>query len=202
MRNRKLSRGLQVIFTLPHFLSWVTVGGIMTHLLSSSGALNSMLATFGIASVPFLSSGPVFRFLIVFTEIWKESGWTCIIYLAAMAGIDPALYESADLDGANRFQRAMYITIPCIRSTAAILLIMAVGNVMSAGFDQILNLYNPTVIPSADIIDTYIYRITFKQAPNYGLSTAIGLFKGVINCILLLSANFVVGKLDRDSRMI
>ena len=202
VRSVRLSRTLQVVYTLPHFLSWVTISGIMLHLLASSGAANSLLTILGLHTVPFLSDGIIFRAIIVFTEIWKESGWSSIVYLAAIASIDPSFYESATIDGVNRLQKAWYITFPCIRSTAAVLLILAVGGVMSAGFDQVFNLYNPTVYKYADIIDTYIYRITFEQAPNYGLSTAVGLFKGIINAVLLFSANYVVGRLDRDARMI
>ncbi|GHU72860.1 protein lplB [Clostridia bacterium] len=202
MKNRRLSRGLQIVYSLPHFLSWVTVGGILTHLLASSGAVNSLLKSLGLAQVGFLSSGGIFRGLVVVSNIWKEGGWTSIIYLAAIAAIDPALYESASLDGATRFQRAWHITIPSIRPTAAVMLILALGGAMSQGFDQIFNLYNPTVFSVADIIDTYIYRITFQRAPNYGVSTAVGMFKGVCNAVLLLAANWVVARLDPDSRML
>ncbi|MDF2927020.1 MAG: binding-protein-dependent transport system inner rane component [Paenibacillaceae bacterium] len=200
--SSKLRRGLQIVFTLPHFLSWVTISGIMMNLLSTDGMLNSLITALGGQPVGFLTEGNIFRGLLVFSGIWKEAGWSSIIYMAAIVGIDPALYESATIDGASRFQRIWHITWPGIRSTAAILLIMSVGYSISGNFDQVFNLYNPIVMKWADIIDTYVYRISFQQTPDYGLSTAVGLFKGVVNCILLLSANFIIGRLDSDSRMI
>lgn len=200
--SNKLRRVLQIIFTLPHFLSWITISGIMLALFSTDGAINGLLNAIGAAPVAWLSSGPVFRGILVVSDIWKEAGWTCIIYMAAIAGIDPSLYESAKMDGANRFQCAVHITWPEIKSTAAILLIMQMGNLMGGNFDQIFNMYNPTVYKAADIIDTYIYRITFLQSADYGVSTALGLFKGITNCVLLLSANYVVGKLNKQSKML
>ena len=200
--SNKLRRGLQIILTLPHFLSWVTISGIMIALFSTDGAVNGMLTALGGSSVSWLSNGFVFRGILIFTDIWKEAGWTCIIYMATIAGIDPSLYESARIDGANRFKCAMYITWPAIMGTAAILLIMQVGNFMNGNFDQIFNLYNPTVFKASDIIDTYIYRISFLQSADYGVSTAVGLFKGITNCILLLTANFIVGKMNKEARVI
>ncbi len=200
--SNKLRKVLQIILTLPHFLSWITISGIMLALFSTDGAVNGLINSLGEASVPWLSNGAIFRGILVFTDIWKEAGWTCIIYMAAIAGIDPALYESARIDGANRFKSALHITWPAIKSTAAILLVLQVGGLLSGNFDQIFNLYNPTVYKAADIIDTYIYRITFLQSADYGVSTAIGLFKGITNCILLLSANFAVGKLNKESKII
>jgi putative aldouronate transport system permease protein len=200
--SSKLKKTLQIIFTLPHFLSWITISGIMLALFATDGMLNNLILTLGGSPVKWLSNGPIFIAVLIFTEIWKGAGWTCIIYMAAIAGIDPELYESAKIDGANRLKCAIHITWPSIKGTAAILLIMQVGRAMNANFDQIFNLYNPTVYNVADIIDTYIYRITFLQSANYGVSTAIGLFKGLTNCILLLSANYIVGKMNKESRMI
>lgn len=200
--SNKLRRGLQIIFTLPHFLSWVTISGIMIAIFSTEGAVNGMLEALGRSPVEWLSNGAVFRGILVFTDIWKEGGWTCIIYMAAIAGIDPSLYESARIDGANRFKCALHITWPAIMGTAAILLIMQVGNFMNGNFDQIFNLYNPTVFKASDIIDTYIYRISFKEAADYGVSTAVGLFKGITNCTLLVAANFIVGRMNKDAKMI
>jgi len=196
------ARSMQVVYTLPHFLSWITIAGIMKQLLRSSGAINSLLTLSGRDPVNFLTNGDIFRFILLFTDVWKESGWSCIIYMAAIAGIDPTLYESATLDGANRFKKAWHITLPSVRTTIAVLLILAVGGIMGGNFDQVFNLYNPTVFGKGDIIPTYIYRITFEKAPNYGFSTAVGLFQGTVNGIMLLFANFLVGKIDPDARMI
>ena len=157
--------------------------------LGDQGFINNILALLGMQRVQFMVEPNLFRWLLVITDIWKESGWTCIMYLAAMAGIDPSLYESATIDGANRWDKIVAITWPGIRELASILLILAIGNAMNVSFDQVFNLYSPPVYNTADIIDTYVYRITFKITPDYGFSTAVGLFKGVINCTLLLVAN-------------
>ncbi|MDF2924804.1 MAG: binding-protein-dependent transport system inner rane component [Paenibacillaceae bacterium] len=200
--GRKLGRTLQIVYTLPHFLSWVTISAIMMNLFASSGAVNGLIDQLGGENVKFLNDGGIFRVLLVTTQIWKEAGWSCIIYMAAIAGIDQSQYESATIDGATRFQKALFITLPSLKNVAAILLLLSIGHAMDAGFDQVFNMYNPTVYQSADIIDTYIYRISFMQAADYGLSTALGLFKGVINCALLLIANFVVGKMSAESKII
>lgn len=189
LRSRKLQRTLQTVFSFPHFLSWVTISGILVNFLGDQGFVNSLLVLVGLPKAQLLVNPQAFRWLIVITDMWKESGWTCIMYLAAMASIDPGLYESAKIDGANRLQRIWHITWPGIRDVAAVLLVLAVGNIMNGNFDQIFNMYSPTVYSTSDIIDTYIYRITFQFRPDYGLSTAVGLFKGVINCLLLVAAN-------------
>lgn len=199
LRSRKLRRTLQTIYTFPHFLSWVTLAGIIMNFLGDQGFVNNVLAALGMRRSEFMVNPQMFRGLLVFSDIWKESGWTCIMYLAAMAGIDPSLYESATIDGANRWNKIVAITWPGIRELAAILLILAVGNAMNVSFDQVFNLYSPPVYSSADIIDTYVYRITFKMTPDYGFSTAVGLFKGVINCALLMIANGIQKRLSDSS---
>jgi len=201
LRYSKLKRSLQTIYTFPHFLSWVIVAGILRNLLASNGALNNLISTLGGERVSFLTTPGIFRPLLVISAIWKESGWDCIIYLTAITAIDPTLYESADIDGANRWHKMLHITWPGMKHTAVILLILAVGHAMNAGFDQIFNMYNPAVYSVADIIDTYVYRITFELQPDYGFSTAVGLFKGVTNCVLLLSANAVAKRMS-DSAVI
>ncbi len=195
LRDGIYKKTLQTVFTLPHFLSWIIISGIITNVLSSDGAINSLLAFFGIEGINFLGSSGLFRPLLYFTDIWKEAGWGTIIYLATISSIDPTLYEAATLDGANRLQKARFITLPSLQSTIVIMFILALGGVMNAGFDQIFNLYNPTVYETGDIIDTYIYRITFQSSmTDYGFSTALGLFKSLINCFLLVSTNLFVKK--------
>jgi putative aldouronate transport system permease protein len=196
LKFRKLSRTLQTIYTFPHFLSWVVLSGIVMNLLGNEGAINNLIAITGGERVSFLADPNIFRVLVIVTDIWKESGWSCIMYLAAMAAIDPALYESATIDGANRWHRAIFITWPGVRDMATILLILAIGNAMNANFDQI---YNLAVFSSADILDTYVYRISFQLQGDFGFSTAVGLFKGVINCGLLLTANAIVKKFNKTS---
>jgi putative aldouronate transport system permease protein len=195
----KFKRTVQTIITFPHFLSWIIISGIMMKLLGDQGAVNGMLWTLGMEKAGFMTNPATFRGILVATDIWKESGWSCIMYLAAISSIDPSLYESATIDGANRFQRILYITLPGIAYMMCILLILACGSIMNANFDQVFNMYNPSVYKTADIIDTYIYRITFQMKPDYGFSTAVGLFKGVVNMILVLSANKIVKRIGGTS---
>ncbi|MCL2058039.1 MAG: ABC transporter permease subunit [Oscillospiraceae bacterium] len=196
LRLRKFKRVTQTIFTFPHFLSWVLVAGIVMNILSMNGAINNLIYSLGGVKYQFLTDKALFRYILIFFLTWKQSGWSCILYLAAITAIDPALYEAATIDGANRWHRIRYITWPGISTIVVVTFILRIGYSMDAGFDQIINMYNPTVYEVADIIDTYIYRITFQRPSNFGLSTAVGLFKGVTNCILLLSANFIAKKFN------
>ncbi|MEG6613541.1 ABC transporter permease subunit [Pseudoclostridium thermosuccinogenes] len=189
LREGAYKKGLQTVYTFPHFLSWVIIAGIVRNLFSNDGAINNLLFLLGAEKYNFLASNNLFRPLLFITDIWKEAGWSSIIYLATIAGISPELYEAASIDGANRFQRIIHITWPELRSTVVLLLILAVGNCMNAGFDQVYNLYNPLVYDSGDIIDTYVFRITFLTNPDFGVSTAVGLFKSFINMFLLIAAD-------------
>lgn len=189
LRTKKYKRFLQTIYTFPHFLSWVIVSGIVFNFLGNTGAFNSFLQTIGLHKINFLMNKSIFRYLLVYSEVWKEAGWSTILYLAAIAGIDPTLYEAATVDGANRWYKIKYITWPGIQNIVVIMFIMTVGTIMVAGFNQVFNLYNEVVYDVGDIISTYVYRISFQQAPDYGVSTAVGLFNGLINFILLMLAN-------------
>lgn len=191
----KFKRLVQTVYTFPHFLSWIIIAGISVNLLGDQGAVNNFLTVLGFPKTSLLTNTSTFRGLIYFSSVFRESGYSCIIYLAAIAGINSELYEAATVDGANRFKKIIHITWPGITSTALVLFILAVGNVMNGGFDQIFNLYNPMVYKVADIIDTYIYRSTFEKAAEFGVSTAVGLFKATLNFILLLLA-------DRTSRAV
>ncbi|MEG1891316.1 MAG: ABC transporter permease subunit [Clostridia bacterium] len=185
LRPGRYKKTLQTVFTFPYFLSWVVVGSIALNLLGSDGIINNLIALSGGDKQQFLANKAFFRPLLYISSIWKSAGWTSIIYLAAMSSISPELYEAAMIDGANKFQRMLHITLPCIRSTIVVMLLLAVGNTMNAGFDQIFNMYNPTVLSVADILDTYIYRITFQISGDFGFSTAVGLFKSIVNFTLL-----------------
>lgn len=191
----KLKRVYQTILTFPHFLSWVVLGGIVVNLLKDQGILNQLLQLVGAGKNTVLTDGTQFRALIFLSNIWKEAGWSTILYMAAIAGINPELYEAARVDGANRFKQAWYITWPCIMSTALVLLILQVGAAMNGGFDQIFNLYNSSVFKQADIIDTYVYRSAFQSADGFGFTTAVGLTKSLINFALLFITNKTVSKL-------
>lgn len=198
MRGTRLKKVYQTIFTFPHFLSWVVVASIVTTFFSGSGVVNQVLQSFGMEKIQFLANGKVFRTLLYLTENWKEIGWNAIIYMAAITGIDPTLYEAASIDGASRLRQIWHITLSALRPTIAIMFVLKVGNIMNAGFEQIFNMRNDVVKASAQIVDTYIYDITFQATPNYGFSTAVGLFKGVVNFVLLTGANQLVGFLTGE----
>ena len=193
VKIQRFKKSVQTILTFPHFLSWVIVAGIMMNILANNGAVNNLLAAMGMEKYQFMTDKGLFRYILIFSLTWKESGWSTILYIAAITGIDPALYEAATIDGANRFQRIWYITIPGIMNMIAIQFVLRVGAVMEGGFDQIFNLYTAPVYDTGDIIDTYIYRLSFVKSSgvNLGFPTAVGLFKNVINFILLMLANGV-----------
>ena len=194
MRGKRLKRLYQTVYTFPHFLSWVVVAALMQNFFSNSGIINSLITSMGGEGIDFLANSSLFRPLLYATSNWKEAGWSAIIYIAAIAGINPELYESATIDGASRFQRVLHITLPGIMPTICIMLILSVGNIMNGSFEQIFNLRNGAVAQVANTIDVYVYDITFNATPNYGFSTAVGLFKSIVNFVMLLVANIVVEK--------
>lgn len=189
VRQNRVKRFFQTLYTFPHFLSWIIVAGIVTNYLSSEGAVNQIITALGGSKTAFLTTPRLFVPIIFITNIWKEVGWNAVIYIAAIAGINPELYEAAIVDGATRFQQTIHVTWPGIRSTAAILLVLCAGCMMNNGFEQIFNLYNPTVYDVSDIIDTYVYRRTFSAGMTFGTSTAVGLFKSIVSCILIYVTN-------------
>lgn len=200
LSKNKLRKVYQTFFTFPHFISWIVLSGIVANMFSQNGIYNQISSLFGVSqSLSPLVSTESFRPIVYISYVWKEMGWDSIIYLAALAGINPELYESASIDGANRFQRILHITWPCIRSTTAILLILNIGQIMSGvSFDQIFNLYSSPVYSVADTMDTYIYRETFTAGMDYGYSTAIGLIKSVVNMVLVVVSNKIVTALGED----
>ena len=196
MRGRKLKRVYQTVYTFPHFLSWITVSSILMNFLSNGGAVNAVLASLGMKRVDFLSNTQLFRPLLYLTHNWKEMGWNSIIYMAAIAAIDPTLYEAAKVDGASRWQQIWHVTLPGIKQTIVVLFIHEVGRTMNADFEQIFYLQNAAVKSTSEILDTYVYSITFQSTPNYGFSTAVGMFKAVINLFMLLLTNGIVKKIN------
>ncbi|MBR4377788.1 MAG: sugar ABC transporter permease [Bacilli bacterium] len=189
LRMRRVKKVIQIIVTFPHFLSWVIIAGFVSSLFTTSGSINDLIYVLGGERVMFMANGNFFLGLIFGADIWKEAGWGSIVYLATMAGIPQDQYEAADIDGATRLQKIWHVTLPGIKSVAILLLIMSVGGVLSAGFDQIFNLYNPLVYEKADILDTYIYRETFQSYRNPGIGTAVGLFKSVVSFILVIATD-------------
>jgi len=189
VRIRLFRRFVQTVTYLPHFLSWVIIYGISLAMLSeTSGLVNLGLKESGGASIPFLTSTEWFRSILVGTEIWKDTGWSAIIYLAAIAGIDPSLYEAARVDGAGRLRGIWHVTLPGIRSVIILLLILKLGHMLDAGFDQIYIMYNIHVYPVADIIDTWVFRTGLEEL-NFGLASAVGLFKSLVGFVLVVIAN-------------
>jgi putative aldouronate transport system permease protein len=199
LRNRYVKRTVQTVSYLPHFISVVVVTGMMTSFLApNGGVINKLLGVVGVGQIDFLSQPGYFRSLYVSSEIWQGFGWGAIIYLAALAGIDPSLYEAAEVDGASRWQKAIFITLPGLLPVTVILLILNMGNVMSVGFEKILLLYNPATYETSDVIQTYIYRRGIVSS-DFSLAAAIGLFNSTINLILLLSVNWIARKWSETS---
>ncbi|MBQ8813105.1 MAG: sugar ABC transporter permease [Lachnospiraceae bacterium] len=198
MPGKKVKKAYQTLFTFPHFLSWVVVGTLLRNFLASDGAINQLITSMGGESVRFLGTESLFRPMLYLTSNWKSMGWEAIIYMAAIAGIDTSLYEAAEIDGASRLQRIWHITLPGIKVTVVVMLILAVGGIMNSGFDQIFNLKNTMVYDAATTLDIYVYDLTFTGVPDYSFSTAVGLFKTIINLILMLTANKVTSMITGE----
>ncbi len=189
VRGKKFKSTVQSVLYLPHFISWVVVAGICYNLFSpTAGAITKLLNGFGLEAPNILGEASWFRPLITGQVIWKESGWGTIIFLAALAGVDVSLYEAADLDGATRLQKIWHITLPAIRSTIIIMLILRLGSFMDSGFEQIYLMLNSTNREVGEVFDTYVYTAALING-QFSYSTAVGLFKSVINMVLVLGAN-------------
>ncbi|NSW89635.1 MAG: sugar ABC transporter permease [Firmicutes bacterium] len=194
--HNKYKKIIQTISYLPHFMSWVVIGGILREVLSPQrGIVNYLIQLLGGKSIYFLADPLWFRTVLIISGIWQSVGWGSIIYLASIANIDIEMYEAAIIDGANRFQQAFHITVPMMYPVITVLLILSIGNILNAGFDQIFNLYTPLVYRVADIIDTYIYRRGLIES-DYGFATAVGLFKNVIGFFLVIGTNFITKRIS------
>lgn len=194
IRSAAFRRTVQTMIYLPHFLSWIILGGILIDILSPSGGLlNRFLGLFGIEPIFFLGDNSWFRFTLIFTDVWKEFGFGTIVYLAAITNIDPTQYEAATIDGANRFQRMVHVTLPNMRMIIVLMMVLSLGNVLNAGFDQVYNLYSKQVYSTGDIIDTFIYRLGLIQQ-QFGQSTAMGMFKSVVSTFFISVSYFCAYK--------
>lgn len=193
IRHNKIKRCFQTLVYIPNFLSWVIMAGMLMDILGSNGIINSLITSLGFNEVNFLGSPSAFPWTMIVTDIWKGFGFGTVVYLAALTSIDPGLYEAAMVDGAKRWKQTIYITIPLLLPTIILMTVLALGNVLNAGFDQIFNLYSPVVYESGDIIDTYVYRLGLQQA-QYSVGTAVGLFKSVISCILVALSYLLADK--------
>lgn len=191
VKNKVVKNCVQTIVYLPHFLSWVVFAAVVQMVFSLDGPINNLIAGFGGEPILFLGTNQWFRKVVVFTESWKEFGYASIVYFAALTGIDPGLYEAASIDGATRMDKLLNITLPGILPIILIMLTMEFPNILSAGFDQIYNLYNPLVYDTGDILDTFVYRMGMTKR-QYSIGTAVGLIKSVMGMILILTANKLV----------
>ena len=194
MRSEKLKRFYQTLIYIPNFLSWIIMAGVLMDILSSTGAINTILAKLGMGTVNFLGDAKVFPWTMIVSDVWKGFGYGTIVYLAALLGIDPSLYESAMLDGATRWQQIKNITIPLLMPTIILMTVLSLGSVLNAGFDQIYNLYSPAVWETGDIIDTYVYRLGIQQA-QYSVGAAVGLFKSLVSAIMVVTSYRLADKL-------
>lgn len=193
--NSKFKKYVQSVIYLPHFLSWVVIAGIWITFLSINGGVNQLLNFFNLPSVDFLTNKQQIRWVFVFQEIWRSAGWDSIIYLAAIMKISSAIYEAAKIDGATRLQQMLYITLPQLKPTIITVFILNLGFFMNAGFDQVFNLMNDSVISVVDILDTYVYRIGLVNG-QYAYATAASLFKGIIGIILIFTTHFLAKKIS------
>ena len=192
IRSVAYKKTVQTLSYLPHFVSWVVLAGIFVEILSAQrGPIAHLFTLVGLEPVSWLTYKPTFRGVLVVTGIWQSVGWGSIIYLAALSSIDPSLYETAAIDGANRFQQAVRITVPSLLPVITILFLLNVSQILNAGFEQIFNLFNPGVYEVADVIDTYIYRSGFEER-RWAYNTGVGLVKNVVGLILLIGANAVI----------
>ena len=192
LRSVFYKRAVQTVSYLPHFMSWVVLGGIIKEVLSPSrGVIGFLFQAVGLEPVAWLTNTPTFRGMLVATGAWQSVGWGTIVFLAALSSVDQELYESAEIDGTGRFGKAVYITVPAMIPVIVIVLLLQVSRVLDESFDQIFNLYNPLVYEVADVFDTYIYRSGIVDG-NYGYSAAVGLFKNVGGLIIVLGVNAVV----------
>lgn len=199
LKGKLYKKTVQTLSYLPHFVSWVVLGGICIQIFSpTTGPINMMLKAIGIEPIYFLGDPAWFRFTIVLTSVWKTFGWGSIVYLAALTGIDPTLYEAAYVDGANRFKRIIHITIPSLAPVITIMLIMQAGTIINDDFDQIFNLYNSAVYSVGDVLSTYVYRVGLVDM-DYSFATAVGLFKNIIAFTLVNVVNAIAKRINEYS---
>ncbi|MBM7577857.1 putative aldouronate transport system permease protein [Jeotgalibacillus terrae] len=190
VRSGPYRKYVQSISYLPHFLSWVVIAGIWISFLNPDGGINIIRNFFQLPSIDFMTSKDHIRWVLVFSEMWRSAGWDSILYIAAIMRISPSLYEAAKLDGASTLQQMRHITLPALATTVVTVFILNLGFFMNAGFDQVFNLMNDSVISKIDILDTYVYRIGLLNG-QYSYATAASLFKGVIGLVLILGTHFL-----------
>lgn len=195
VRCRFFKRSVQTLIYMPYFLSWVVMASIIINILSPNhGLVNQFLELFGIEPIFFLGDKELFPGVIITTHVWKEFGWNTIIFLSALSGIDPGLYEASAIDGAGRWKQMLHVTLPGIASTIILVATLNIGNILNAGFDQVYNLYSSLTMQTGDILDTFVYRVGMEQG-QFGIATAAGLFKSVVSCFMLILSYKLAEKL-------
>jgi putative aldouronate transport system permease protein len=191
LRKKMFKRTIQTLIYLPNFLSWVILSGILIEVLSpATGLVNQFIAWIGLNKIFFLGDARWFPYVMVGTDVWKEFGFNTIVYLAVLTNISPTLYEAAVMDGANRWKQTLYVTLPGMLPIIVLMMTLSLGQVLNAGFDQIFNLYSPSVYDTGDILDTYVYRIGLGNG-QFGVATAVGIFKSVISLIMISASYFL-----------
>jgi len=194
IRSLMYKRTMQTILYLPHFISWVVVYGIILNILSpSTGIVNRLILSLGGQPIPFLTSAKYFRGLVVISDIWKGVGWGTVIYMAAIAGVDPTYYEAAIIDGATRFKRIIYVTLPLITNTIIVMLILRTGSILSNGFEQIFLMQNAINSDVSEVFETYTYKVGLREG-RFSFSTAVGMFQSTVGCILIFFTNYSARK--------
>lgn len=193
VKNIFFKRTVQTVIYFPHFLSWIILGGIFREILAYSGLVNNFLANFNIKPIMFLGDNRVFPFVIIATYVWQQAGFSMIIYLAAIQGINPKLYEAAQMDGAGRWAQTIHITLPGIRSIVILMATLNLGRILNAGFGQVYALYSPVVYKSGDIIDTWVYRMGLLNA-QYSISTSVDLLKSIVSFLLISISYYLAYK--------
>ena len=197
VKNQRLKKVIQTAVYVPYFLSWVIVGGLVFDICGAGGIFNNVRKALGLDMLLVMQKESWFRPIYVISSIWREAGWGTVVYLAAISGIDPALYESAAMDGASRFARLRYITFPLLIPTVLTLFLLNIGSFLDLGFEQVFNLLTPMTYSVGDIFDTYVYRVGIQQA-QYSFTTAVGLFQSVIGLILVMTFNKLSKKFSED----
>ncbi|MDR0999914.1 MAG: ABC transporter permease subunit [Clostridiales bacterium] len=194
IKNLGIKRAVQTIVYIPNFLSWVILAGLFVDILSpSTGIVNQVIEKLGMQPVYFLGDKTVYPITMVITEIWKGFGFGSVIYLAALTGIDPSLYESAQIDGAGRWKQTLHITMPGIMTTIVLMTVLSMANILNGGFDQIYNTYSPAVYQTGDILDTFVYRLGIQNA-QFAMSTAAGLFKSVVSFVFIIVSYYLADR--------
>ncbi len=194
LKNRYLRSAAQSLMIFPHFLSWIILGGLVKSVFAKYGIVNQFLLSLGMSEpIYFMGNDIWFRVILVVSNLWQEAGFSAILFSAAISGVDVSLYEAAKIDGASRLQQTWHITLKSIMPFVVLLVILNMGNILNAGFDQVFNLYNGVVMESSDIVDTYVYRVGLMGA-QYSFGTAVGLFKSVISCVLIGCSYWIADK--------